>query len=144
MTVIGSWTHERPVPPAGLGDGEAYDARRAKEDPSVKECPECGVQFATGELDMADYKEKMHLQYDEVVAKFRNEASASLGRSLSDREFQEWWRKQPTFLSFDVGDNPSSVAIERARARSTPSTRTLMLPSGSLTLCTILASVPTA
>ena len=39
---------------------------------------------------------------------------------------------------------PSSVAMESARARSTPSTKTLMLPSGSLTLCTMLASVPTA
>ncbi len=67
----------------------------------VKECPECGVQFATGELDMADYREKMHLQYDEVVGKFKDEAGASLGRSLSDREFQEWWRKQPSFLTFE-------------------------------------------
>src|SRR5712692_1764404 len=40
--------------------------------------------------------------------------------------------------------NPSSVAMDSARARSTPSTRTLMLPSGSLTLCTMLAGVPTA
>ena len=39
---------------------------------------------------------------------------------------------------------PSSVAMDSARARSTPSTKTLMLPSGSLTLWTMLASVPTA
>src|SRR5439155_665037 len=67
----------------------------------VKQCPECGVEFATGQLEMADYKEKMRLQYDEVVARFKQEASRQLGRSLSETEFQEWWRKQPTFLTFE-------------------------------------------
>ena len=67
----------------------------------VKQCPECGVEFATGEVEMADYKEKMRLQYDEVIQKFKEEASRQLGRSLSDREFQEWWRKQPTFVTFE-------------------------------------------
>jgi ribosomal protein L40E len=67
----------------------------------VKRCPECGVEFATGEVEMADYQEKMRLQYDEVVTKFKDEAGRQLGRALSDREFQEWWRKQPTFLTFE-------------------------------------------
>ncbi|MGQ0797268.1 MAG: CARDB domain-containing protein, partial [Methanobacteriota archaeon] len=67
----------------------------------VKRCPECGVEFATGEVEMADYQEKMRLQYDEVVHKFKDEAQRQLGRSLSDREFQEWWRKQPTFVTFE-------------------------------------------
>ena len=67
----------------------------------VKQCPECGVEFATGEVEMADYEEKMRLQYDEVVAKLRQDASSQLGRDLSDREFQEWWKKQPTFLTFE-------------------------------------------
>ena len=67
----------------------------------VKRCPECGVEFATGELEMADYQEKMRLQYDEVVTKFKDEAGRQLGRALSDREFQEWWRKQPTFVTFE-------------------------------------------
>jgi ribosomal protein L40E len=67
----------------------------------VKRCPECGVEFATGEVEMADYQEKMRLQYDEVVQKFKDEAQRQLGRSLSEREFQEWWRKQPTFVTFE-------------------------------------------
>ena len=67
----------------------------------VKQCPECGVEFATGEIEMADYQEKMRLQYDDIVGKFRQEAQRQLGRSLSEREFQEWWRKQPTFLTFE-------------------------------------------
>ncbi len=67
----------------------------------VKQCPECGVEFATGELDMADYQQKMRLQYDEVVQKFKEDASRQLGRTLSEQEFQEWWRRQPTFLTFE-------------------------------------------
>ncbi|MGQ0797193.1 MAG: CARDB domain-containing protein, partial [Methanobacteriota archaeon] len=67
----------------------------------VKRCPECGVEFATGQLEIADYQEKMRLQYDEVVQKFKVEASRQLGRALSDGEFQEWWRKQPTFVTFE-------------------------------------------
>src|SRR2546427_803936 len=67
----------------------------------VKQCPECGVEFATGEVEMADYEEKMRLQYDEVVSKLHQEASRQLGRDLSDREFQEWWKKQPTFVTFE-------------------------------------------
>ena len=67
----------------------------------MKQCPECGVEFATGEMDMADYQQKMRLQYDEVVQKFREDASRQLGRALSEQEFQEWWRRQPTFLTFE-------------------------------------------
>src|SRR2546428_4533382 len=43
----------------------------------------------------------MRLQYDEVVSKLRQEASKQLGRDLSDRDFQEWWKKQPTFVTFE-------------------------------------------
>src|SRR5712691_785541 len=67
----------------------------------VKQCPECGVEFATGEVEMVDYKEKMRLQYDEVVSKLHQEASRQLGRDLSDRDFQDWWKKQPTFVTFE-------------------------------------------
>ena len=67
----------------------------------VKQCPECGVEFATGEVEMADYGEKMRLQYDEVVSKLHQEASRQLGRDLSDRDFQDWWKKQPTFVTFE-------------------------------------------
>ncbi len=67
----------------------------------VKQCPECGVEFATGKVEMADYQEKMRMQYDEVVAKFREESQRVLGRALTEREFQEWWRKQATFVTFE-------------------------------------------
>ena len=66
----------------------------------VKICPECGVEFATGELEMEEYHEKMKMQYEEVVAKFRAEADKALGRTLSEDEFQSWWKTQPTFVTF--------------------------------------------
>jgi len=67
----------------------------------VKVCPECGVEFATGELEMEEYREKMRMQYDQVVAKFRAEADRALGRTLTENEFREWWKTQPTFVTFE-------------------------------------------
>ncbi|HKZ89733.1 MAG TPA: MG2 domain-containing protein [Thermoplasmata archaeon] len=67
----------------------------------IRQCPECGVEFATGKVEMADYQEKMRMQYDEVVLKFKREASSQLGRALSDAEFQDWWRRQPSFVTFE-------------------------------------------
>ncbi len=67
----------------------------------VRQCPECGIAFATGELNPEDYEAKMRLQYEEVVEKFRAEAQRQLRRTLTDQEFQEWWRTQPTFVTFD-------------------------------------------
>ncbi len=68
---------------------------------SVKQCPECGVEFATGEVEMADYEAQMKVQYEEVKRRFRVEASRELGHALSDREFADWWRTQPTFVTFE-------------------------------------------
>lgn len=68
---------------------------------SVKKCPECGVEFATGEVEMEDYKAKMRMQYDEVKGKIKKEAEIQLGKSLTDREFESWWRTQPTFVTFE-------------------------------------------
>ncbi|MEE9115429.1 MAG: CARDB domain-containing protein, partial [Thermoplasmata archaeon] len=67
----------------------------------VKKCPECGVEFATGEVEMEDYKKKMRMQYDEVKTKFKKEAQEELGKSLTDAEFEDWWKTQPTFVSFE-------------------------------------------
>ncbi|MCK5292049.1 MAG: hypothetical protein KAR39_08560 [Thermoplasmata archaeon] len=66
----------------------------------VKKCPECGVEFATGEVEMEDYNKKMRMQYEEVKTKFKKEAQQELGKSLTDAEFEDWWKTQPTFVSF--------------------------------------------
>jgi ribosomal protein L40E/RNA polymerase subunit RPABC4/transcription elongation factor Spt4 len=67
----------------------------------VKQCPECGVEFATGEVEMADYEAKMRQQYEEVKRRFREQSSQELGRALTEREFEDWWRAQPTFVTFE-------------------------------------------
>src|SRR3989442_9756254 len=43
----------------------------------------------------------MRLQYDEVVPKFQDDAEQQHGHSLAETDFQDWWRKQPTFLTFE-------------------------------------------
>jgi ribosomal protein L40E len=67
----------------------------------VKKCPECGVEFATGEVEMEDYKKKMRMQYDEVKGKLKKAAQQELGKSLTNAEFEDWWRTQPTFVTFE-------------------------------------------
>ena len=67
----------------------------------VKQCPECGVEFATGEVQVADYEAKMRQQYEEVKRRFREQSSQELGRALTEREFEDWWRAQPTFVTFE-------------------------------------------
>jgi ribosomal protein L40E len=90
----------------------------------VKVCPECGVEFATGELEMEEYREKMRMQYDEVVAKFRAEADRALGRTLSEQEFQEWWKTQPTFVTFE-GWLKEEEEMRKMGSRPCPSCGTL-------------------
>ncbi len=67
----------------------------------VKQCPECGVTFTSGKVKGKDRQETMRRQYEKVVSKYRAEAARSLGRTPSEKEFQEWWRRQPTYVTFD-------------------------------------------
>ncbi|MEE9600947.1 MAG: CARDB domain-containing protein, partial [Thermoplasmata archaeon] len=67
----------------------------------VKKCPECGVEFTSGKTRTSDYRDRMRKQYEKVLEKYRDAASMALGRKPSEKEFQEWWRRQPTFLTFD-------------------------------------------
>jgi ribosomal protein L40E len=67
------------------------------------ECLNCGVKFVgegIGE-DEGDYLERMRKEYDEMVSKYRELAKAELGKKFSDKKFDEWWRLQPTFITFD-------------------------------------------
>ncbi len=68
----------------------------------VKKCPECGVEFASGKFKTtADYRDRMRKQYMKVVEKYRAQAKRALGRKPSEKEFQEWWRRQPTYVTFE-------------------------------------------
>jgi len=68
---------------------------------ALKQCPECGVEFTTGEVAIKDYEAQMRTQYEQVKRKFKEMASRELGRSLTDFEFESWWRSQPTFMTFE-------------------------------------------
>jgi ribosomal protein L40E len=67
------------------------------------ECPNCGVKFVGEELgeDEGDYLERMRKEYDEMVSKYREVAKTELGKKFSDKKFEEWWRQQPSFITFD-------------------------------------------
>ena len=70
---------------------------------SSKECPVCGVKFADeGEGDKEDdANAEMRRQYMEFTDKFKAQARAEMGNKYSDRAFLNWWKKQPTYLSFE-------------------------------------------
>lgn len=68
----------------------------------VKRCPECGVEFTTGKAKATDYRERMRKQYEKIVDKYRAEAARALGHKPSEKEFQEWWRRQPTYVTFEA------------------------------------------
>ncbi len=66
-------------------------------------CPECGAKFineAIAEEENA-YLAKMREQYDAYAETFRAEAKVAMGKKYSDAKFTEWWKKQPTFVSFE-------------------------------------------
>ncbi len=65
------------------------------------ECPNCGVKFLGEVEDEADYMERMRKEYDEMVSKYRELAKTELGKKFSDREFEDWWRTQPGYITFD-------------------------------------------
>ena len=67
----------------------------------VKNCPDCGTEFTVGTEDLDDYEAKMKRQYDDIVRKFKQEAKGELGAEFTETEFQAWWAKQPTFVTFD-------------------------------------------
>ena len=67
----------------------------------VKKCPECDVEFTTGKSKAVDVKDRMRRQYESVVNKYRTEAGRALGHQPSEKEFQEWWRRQPSYVNFD-------------------------------------------
>lgn len=65
------------------------------------ECPNCGVKFVGEAEEEADYLERMRKEYDEMVSKYRELAKAELGKKFSDKAFEEWWKKQPGYITFE-------------------------------------------
>lgn len=66
-------------------------------------CPECNAKFITDAIEEEEdaYLKKMREQYDAYVDTFREEARKILGKKYSDAKFPDWWKKQPSYVSFE-------------------------------------------
>jgi ribosomal protein L40E len=65
------------------------------------ECPNCGVKFVGEVEEEKDYLERMRKEYEDMVSKYRELAKVELGKKFSEKNFQEWWTRQPAFISFE-------------------------------------------
>ncbi len=65
-----------------------------------KECPECGAEFIKTGTEVEDYTERMRKQFRKFVNKQKRKAEEELGRELSKKEFMDWWKDQPSFVTF--------------------------------------------
>ncbi len=68
-----------------------------------KECPECGAKFATEPMveEENEYIKKMRGEYEEFVNPYREQAKSALGKKYSEAKFAEWWKKQPSYVTFE-------------------------------------------
>ncbi|MFW5928403.1 MAG: CARDB domain-containing protein [Thermoplasmatota archaeon] len=64
-------------------------------------CPECGAEFITTGEEVEEYAERMKNQYQKYKNKFRIKAEDEMERELTDEEFMDWWKDQPSYLTFD-------------------------------------------
>ncbi len=64
-------------------------------------CPECGAEFITTGEEVEEYTERMKNQYQKYKDKFRRKAEDEMEEELTDEEFMEWWKDQPSYLTFD-------------------------------------------
>ncbi len=64
-------------------------------------CPDCGTKFITEAIEGDPHMMKMRKQYDSYVDAYREEAMRVMGTDYSEGKFPEWWKRQPTYLSFE-------------------------------------------
>jgi len=86
---------------------------------SSTECPECGAKFVTEPLaeEESEYIRNMREQYEAYVNPYREQAKQILGKKYSEAKFQEWWKKQPSYMSFEKW---LSQEEEKRKASGTP------------------------
>ncbi|MDH3365592.1 MAG: hypothetical protein OEM29_06300 [Thermoplasmata archaeon] len=69
---------------------------------SATECPNCGVKFVgEPEGEDLDYLDRMRAEYDSMASEYRELAKEELGKKFSEKRFEEWWKAQPTYVSFE-------------------------------------------
>ncbi len=70
---------------------------------SSTSCPDCGAKFVTQAIEEEEdaYVKKMREQYEAFANTYKDEAKSVLGKKYSDAKFHDWWKKQPTYVSFE-------------------------------------------
>jgi len=70
---------------------------------SSGECPECGAKFVTAPIpeEEDEYMKKMREQYQQFVDGYREQAKGVLGKKFSEAKFADWWKKQPSHITFE-------------------------------------------
>src|SRR4029077_21045035 len=59
-------------------------------------CPECSAQLLG-----ADTADPERQGYQDFVEKFRTEAKKELGDNYGEGAFWDWWKRQPSYVSFN-------------------------------------------
>ncbi|MGI0133310.1 MAG: zinc ribbon domain-containing protein, partial [Thermoplasmata archaeon] len=63
-----------------------------------KVCPECAAQLLGGAEEATKDPERQG--YADFIERYRAEAKKELGDNYSEGAFWDWWKRQPTYLSF--------------------------------------------
>ncbi|MFP4001383.1 MAG: CARDB domain-containing protein, partial [Thermoplasmata archaeon] len=64
-------------------------------------CPECGAEFVKTGKEVQDYTERMRQQYKKFVRQQKRKAEEELDKELSQKGFMDWWKDQPSFVTFE-------------------------------------------
>ncbi|HTY46548.1 MAG TPA: CARDB domain-containing protein [Methanomassiliicoccales archaeon] len=67
------------------------------------ECPECGAKFVAGPIaeEEDEHVKAMRQQYEVFVDTYREQAKGVLGKKFNEKRFMEWWKNQPSYISFE-------------------------------------------
>jgi len=102
---------------------------------AATECPECGAKFVTEPMaeEEDEYIKGMRRHYDAYVDNFREQGKAALGKKYNETRFLEWYKKQPSYISFERWLSQEEEKRKTATAFACPVCGTLN-PRGS-TIC---------
>ncbi len=102
---------------------------------SAVSCPECGAKFVTEPMaeEEDEYIKGMRRHYDAYVDAFREQGKAALGKKYNETRFLEWYKKQPSYISFEKWLSQEEEKRKTATAFACPVCGTLN-PRGS-TIC---------
>ena len=81
-------------------------------------CPECGAQLLGKPGEGSTDPERQ--AYDDFTEKFRTEAKRELGENYTESAFWDWWKRQPTYLSFSQWKVQQNKGAPRAGMSEPP------------------------